>query len=135
MLNSSSVKSHHKDISDSQFTESLATRPSMPDESVCELLRIACMEVTERLRDDPMRAQIFWYASTRLANLQRVDLFRQLLCDVPDLGKQLCLWTHQNQPEKATKPNDLLYKRLAPESEYTLDTAHLAKGSQESDEE
>ena len=67
----------------------------------------------------------------KLANLQKVDKFRQLLCDIPDLGKHLCLSTQKNQPKKPIMPNDLLHKRFVPESEYPLDSVDREKKPQE----
>jgi hypothetical protein len=104
-----------------RFTESLVNS-TISEEDLCELLRIACMEITERSKENPMRAQIFWYGATKLTSLLKVDMFQQLLSDIPESGKQLCLWINKIQPEKPTKPNDLIYKRFIPESEYTLGT-------------
>lgn len=39
--------------------QSLSSDTFISDESVCELLRIACTEIAERAREDPMRAYIF----------------------------------------------------------------------------
>ncbi|KAH8626868.1 hypothetical protein IG631_18886 [Alternaria alternata] len=44
------------------------------DEDVCEILRIACTKIAERAREDPMRAQIFWYAGTKITKLQQSDM-------------------------------------------------------------
>lgn len=106
-----------------RFCQRLASNTFISDESICELLRIACTEITERVREDPMRAQIFWYGGAKISNLQRLDMFRQLLCDIPDLGKQLCLWVNQKQPIEPPEPNELQYQRFAPESEYSLQRA------------
>ncbi|USP79103.1 hypothetical protein yc1106_06377 [Curvularia clavata] len=103
-----------------RFVQSLGTFTVISDESTCELLRIACMEITERVVEDPMRAHIFWYAGVKIANLQKSDMFRQLLCDIPDVGSHLCLWLGQNQPTRPDKPNELRYQKFAPESEYPL---------------
>jgi hypothetical protein len=106
-----------------RFAHSLGSNTFISDESICELLRIACMEITERVREDPMRAQIFWYGGIKITNLQKSNMFRQLLCDIPDLGKQLCLWMNQSQPKIPAMPNELQYQRFAPESEYRLQRA------------
>ncbi|KAF2789769.1 hypothetical protein K505DRAFT_365307 [Melanomma pulvis-pyrius CBS 109.77] len=44
-----------------RFTQSLGTNSDISGESICELLRIACTEITERPKEDPMRVHIFWY--------------------------------------------------------------------------
>ena len=103
-----------------RFTRSLGSNTSISDESICELLRVACTEITERVREDPMRTQIFWYGGVQIAKLQKFDMFRQMLCSIPDLGKQLCLWVNRSQPEKPASLNGLQHQRFAPESEYSL---------------
>lgn len=103
-----------------RFSQSLGSDTHVSEESICELLRIACLEITERVREDPMRSQIFWYAGSKITKLQKFDMFRQLLCDIPDSGRQLCLWMSQSRPERPAKPSELQYQRFGPESEYDL---------------
>lgn len=103
-----------------RFTQSLEARSSISDEGMCELVQLACTEITERVREDPLRSQIFWYGSNKITTLQKSGLFRQLLFDLPDLGRHLCLWVCKDQPPKAAKPNELLCQRFGPESEHTL---------------
>lgn len=102
-----------------RFTQSLGNI-SISEESTCELLRIACTEITERRCDDPMRSHIFWYAGTKITTLQKFDMFRQLLCDVSDVGKHLCLWMGRSRPEQTTMQSNTQKERFAPESEYDL---------------
>lgn len=106
-----------------RFAQSLSSGTSISDESVCELLRIACTEIAERVKEDPMRAHIFWYAGANITTLQKSDMFHQLLCDTPDLGRYLCLWVGQGKPAKPEMPNELRYQEFAPESEYSLQRA------------
>ncbi|EUC41734.1 hypothetical protein COCMIDRAFT_40144 [Bipolaris oryzae ATCC 44560] len=103
-----------------RFVQPLDTRTIISDESICELLRIACEEIIERVGEDPLRCHIFWYAGTQIAKLQKSGMFRQLLCDTPDLGRHMCLWVSQNQPKKPEMPNGIRYQRFSPESEYPL---------------
>lgn len=103
-----------------RFVQTLGTNTHISEESVCELLRVACEEIAERVREDPMRAHIFWYAGAQISKLQKSSLFRQLLCDTPDLGSYLCLWVGQGQPKKPDVPNELKYQKFAPESEHSL---------------
>ncbi|KAH7349230.1 hypothetical protein BKA66DRAFT_600368 [Pyrenochaeta sp. MPI-SDFR-AT-0127] len=109
-----------------RFTESLGTH-TVSEEGICLLLEIACTEISERVKEDPMRSQIFWYGGTKIAALQKSSMFRQMLLDIPDLGRQLSLWVNQSQPSKAAMPNELLCQRFGPESEYSLKkTAEMA---------
>ncbi|KAF2705154.1 hypothetical protein K504DRAFT_484532 [Pleomassaria siparia CBS 279.74] len=103
-----------------RFTKSLSSKTFISDESICELLRIACTEITERVREDPIRMHMFWYGGTKITDLQKSGMFHQLLCEIPDLGKHLCLWVNQFQPTKPAMPNELQYPRFKPESEYGL---------------
>jgi hypothetical protein len=101
-----------------RFAMSLSNNTSISDEGVCELLRIACTEITERTSEDPMRAHIFWYAGTKIATLQQSPMFRHLLLETPDVGSHLCLWVNQSRPAVPSMPNELQSKQFAPESEY-----------------
>ncbi|KAF1994758.1 hypothetical protein P154DRAFT_567153 [Amniculicola lignicola CBS 123094] len=109
-----------------RFTQSLRGNASISDENICELLRIACTEITERRREDPMRAQILWYGGINITKLQKLGMFRQMLCDVPDLGKHLCLWVSQSQPKLPPMPNELQYQKFEPESEYPYNAPEAA---------
>jgi hypothetical protein len=112
-----------------RFCQSFNTRSVVSDECICDLLQIACTEITERVREDPLRSQIFWYAGNRITNLQKFSRFCQLLSDLPDLGKQLCLWVSKEQPKPAAIPNDLQYQRFGRESEYsTQNTSEVVPG-------
>lgn len=102
-----------------RFCETLGTGTHISDESICELLQIACTEITERVREDPMRSQIFWYAGHKITSLQEFSVFRQLLSDIGDLGKHLSLWVNKSQPKKFTEPSELQYQKFGPESEYS----------------
>lgn len=103
-----------------RFTESLGTYSQISEESLCDLLQIACTEITERAREDPMRSQIFWYAGTKITDLQKFSMFRQILGEVEDLGKHLCLWMNKSQPARLSAPNEAQYQKFDPESEYGL---------------
>jgi hypothetical protein len=70
-----------------RFTESLSSHTTISDESICELLRVACTEITERAKEDPIRAHIFWYGGSRITNLQKFAMFRQVVVRHPGLGK------------------------------------------------
>ena len=74
-----------------KFTASFTSRTTIADQGVCDLLEIACAELPERVDEDPLRAQIFWYAASRLTMLQDYDYFLQLLEIHKELGKYLCI--------------------------------------------
>lgn len=42
-----------------KFTSSLTSRTSLSDQSVCDLLEIACTELPDKVNEDSLRAQIF----------------------------------------------------------------------------
>jgi hypothetical protein len=104
-----------------RFTESFSKETAISEESICELLHIACDEITERTKEDPMRSQIFWYAGSRISNLQKYDRYRKLLRDEPEVGHQMCLWINQPQPPKSAVPIESQYNRFEAESEYSLE--------------
>jgi hypothetical protein len=103
-----------------RFTESLSSSTPISDESTCQLLLIACTEIPEVLGEDPLRSYIFWFGGSKILSLQKSGMFRQLLCDMPEVSKQLCLCVNQGQPPKSEKPNKLRLKQFAPESEYSF---------------
>jgi hypothetical protein len=104
-----------------RFTQNLHSSTVISEECVCDLLQTACNEITERVKEDPLRAQIFWYAGRKIANLQKSAMFRQLLRNVPEVGQQICLWVDQSLPPKQDTPIEAQYSRFEPESEYSLD--------------
>jgi hypothetical protein len=42
-----------------RFSQSLEVRSSISEVVICDLLHLACTEITERTREDPLRSQIF----------------------------------------------------------------------------
>jgi hypothetical protein len=102
-----------------RYTESLSSNTTISEESICELLRIACTEITERTNEDPMRSQIFWHAGVKITLLQKSVTFRQLLREEPEVGQQMCLWVYQSQPPRSTEPTESQYTRFEEEGEYS----------------
>jgi len=84
--------------------------PDLPsEENICDLLVIAAQELPERTAEDPLTEHIFWYAATRLTDLQKVDLFCQVLCDYPVIGRHLIMWVGRECPQRAPeKPTALV---------------------------
>ncbi|KAL9591265.1 MAG: hypothetical protein Q9179_007897 [Wetmoreana sp. 5 TL-2023] len=101
-----------------KFTSSFGSQTSLSDQSVCELLDIACTELPERIHEDPLRAQIFWYAASQLTRLQSYDFFLQLLDMHKDLGKYLCTRAGNSSNAKPTRPSEPLPVRFGPENIY-----------------
>lgn len=100
-----------------EFTKSLASR-SFPDQGICDLLEIACTELPERINEDPLRAQIFWYAAQRLTKLRNYDYFLRLLEMHKDLGKYLCIRAGNSPESQPTRSSEPLPTRFKPESTY-----------------
>ena len=67
------------------------SKASLSDQTTCELLEIAHGQLPKRVNEDPLRAQIFWYAALRLTRLHKYSNFLQLLDEHRDLGKDLIL--------------------------------------------
>lgn len=83
------------------FTRNFTSDTVMADQQICELLKIACEEIAERSNDDDaMRKHIFWYASTRLSQLQLCPYFFEvLLHEYGEVGRQMAV--------RAGKPENL----------------------------
>ena len=95
-----------------KFTSSWKSQ-RLPDQGVCDLLDIACTELPERINEDPLRAQIFWYAASRLTRLQEYDYFLRLLETHECLGKSLCVRagdSSKNPPNGPSEPVPLRFK-------------------------
>ena len=101
-----------------KFTSSLTNHSSLPDQGVCDLLEIACTELPDRVNEDPLRGQIFWYAASRLTQLQNYDYFLRLLEMHKYLGKYLCTRAGNSSTSKPKKPSEPLPLRFTPESIY-----------------
>ncbi|KAF2104753.1 hypothetical protein NA57DRAFT_70960 [Rhizodiscina lignyota] len=86
------------------FTATFDVNTAIPEHDLCELLKIACEEITERVpEDDEMRRNIFWFASCRLTNLQRYPDFTEVMLETyPELGRQLAL--RAGNPAYAAQP-------------------------------
>ncbi len=98
-----------------KFTRSFY-HASLPDQGLCDLLEIACTELPDRVNEDPLRQQIFWYAASRLTRLQNYDYFLRLLDMHKDLGKYLCTRAGNSSASQPTKPSEPLPLRFRPES-------------------
>lgn len=74
-----------------KFTVFFPPKTPLPEQDICDLLEIACAELPDKVHEDPLRAQIFWYAATRLSELRKHDYFLRLLELEKDLGRYLCV--------------------------------------------
>ena len=101
-----------------KFASSLTYKTSFSDQCICELLDIACAELPERVDEDPLRKQIFWYAASRLTQLQDYDYFLRLLESHKDLGKNMCIRASDGSDRQPQKPAAPLPRRFKPESIY-----------------
>ena len=100
-----------------KFHRSFA-KASLSDQGICDLLKIACVELLERVDEDPLRARVFWYAASRLTQLRDYDYFLKLLEARPHLGKSLVLLAEissKSQPQHHQEP---LPPKFVPESIY-----------------
>lgn len=101
-----------------KFTSSWSSQISLSDQGVCDLLEVACAELPERINEDPLRAQIFWYATSQLTRLQNYDYFLRLLGKYEDLAKYLCIRAGNTSAPQPTRPSEPLPERFRPESIY-----------------
>jgi hypothetical protein len=106
-----------------RFTEDLESDTTVSDDCTCELLNIACIEITERAEEDLMRSQIFWYAGKKIRDLQKSPAYGQLLRDEPEVGRHMCLWMNKDIPVRAPKPIELQLEKFRAESEYSSEVS------------
>ena len=101
-----------------KFTKSFNENLTLADQTVCELLEIACTEIPERVKTDQLTEQIYWYAASRLDSLKSYDYFIKLLDTYKGLAKEICLrgssgTERQPYPECPSSPT-----KFTPESIY-----------------
>ncbi|CAI6273943.1 unnamed protein product [Periconia digitata] len=105
-----------------RFTEAVNYSTQVSEEVICDMLQTACTKMTKRMEEDLMRSLIFWYAAYRISNLQQSRIFQQMLNEIPELGKQICLWMAKAQPVELPVPShnrdQASNPKFAPESEY-----------------
>ncbi len=101
-----------------KFTRSFNSSTKIPDQGVCDLLEIASSELPARLDEDPLRAQIFWYAASRVTALQKYSYFTHLLKKCPDLGRDLSMRVGDGNAAQPAKPTGTMPTRFMSESIY-----------------
>lgn len=99
-----------------KFMSSFNDKTQLSDQGLCDVLEIACAEITARVDEDPFRDQVFWYATRRLTQLQKYGRFKQLLSEQPDLGASLCMRASSSGAAQPAKPNDPVPARFRSES-------------------
>lgn len=90
-----------------KFSSQFSCTVDISENEIFHLLIIVCNELLGRIPEDPLRALVFWYASTRLEKLRRHELFEYLLSDFPDLARKLCLTA---QPKNKTSEPHTRFK-------------------------
>ena len=98
-----------------KFTSFFTSNTNLLDQGICDLLEIVCEQLPEKSNEDPLRAQVFWYAACRLKNLQKYNYFRELLERQPDLGRFLCTRAGNSTASQPSKPSGPLLQRFEPE--------------------
>lgn len=101
-----------------RFTRSFTSSTSLPDQGICDLLDIICTELPDKINEDPLRAQVFWYAACRLTRLQGYDYFLRLLEMHKDLGRHMCIRANNSTASQPSKVLEPLPQRFKPESIY-----------------
>ena len=74
-----------------KFMEAFNDNLNLGDQAICDLLEIACTELPERVQEDQLKAQIYWYATRMLSSLKEYNYFVKLLDTHKGLGKEICL--------------------------------------------
>lgn len=101
-----------------KFTSYFSSNTLLPDQGICDLLDIVCIELPDKINEDPLRAHVFWFAASRLSQLQKYDYFLRLLETHQDLGKNLYIRAGNAKVDQPRKPSGPLPARFKPESIY-----------------
>lgn len=100
------------------FVSGVSDSPNLPAEAICDLLEIACEQLRDGAQRGPLRAQIFWFAASKIDRLQANPYFRTMLKNQEDLGKTLCLWVGNTNDAQPSTSSDMPQYRFKPESIY-----------------
>ena len=100
------------------FVSGFSASLTLPAEAICDLLGIACEQLRDGAQLDPLRAQIFWFAASKMDRLQTNPYFRTMLKNQEDLGKTLCLWAGNTSHSQPSASSEKPQYRFKPESIY-----------------
>jgi hypothetical protein len=96
-----------------KFTINLSKAQELPEGDICDLLPVCSTELPVLEHEDPLQAQIFCYAASRLSKLQKFDPFVVLLQQHPYVGVKICMRTGNDtsrQPELAKNMNSPMFR-------------------------
>jgi len=75
-----------------ELATALAQMPDLPEQDICDLLEIVCTELPDcTVSEDPLQAQVRWYAAARMLKLQKLNRFSKLLREHSQLAVRLCM--------------------------------------------
>jgi BTB/POZ domain len=108
-----------QDLTLLKLGSALSSGPDLSDQDICELLEIAGAELPDLPEENPLQAQIFWYAAGRISRLQKFDRFPELLREHPQLGVKLCMRAGSGSTSQPKLPQTYDDSRFKPETLYS----------------
>jgi hypothetical protein len=106
-----------QDASLRKLAAELARTQDLPEQDICDLLETACTELPDcTVGEDPLQAQVLWYAAARMLKLQKLNRFPKLLRDHPQLAVRLCMRAGNAASAQPAIPGLLDDRRFKPES-------------------
>jgi hypothetical protein len=95
----------------------LARTEDLPEQDICDLLETTYTELPDStVGEDPLQAQVLWYAAARMLKLQKLNRFPKLLRDHPQLAVRLCMRAGNAASAQPEIPGFLDDRRFKPES-------------------
>jgi hypothetical protein len=100
-----------QDVSLRRLATALAKTPDLPDQDICDLLGTVSTELPDgTVNEDPLQAQVFWYAAARMVKLQKLNRFPKMLREHPELAVRLCLRAGNSASPQPVIPETLLQR-------------------------
>lgn len=107
-----------QDLSLRKFAAALDRTHDLPDQDICNLLETVGAELPDTSDEEPLQAQVTWYAAARMSKLQKLDRFPELLREHPQLAVRLCMRAGNRSDSRPAIPATLENRRFKPESTY-----------------
>lgn len=103
-----------------KFISFFTNYTSLSNQDVCDFLKIICTKLSNKINEDSLKDQIFWYVASRFTQFQKYDYFLRFLKMHKNLKKYLCIRVENNFISQSKKSSESLSLRFRPKSIYQV---------------
>ena len=107
-----------QDLTLQRFAAAICRTTELPEQEICDLLEIVGTELPDTPNEDPLQAQVFWYAASRMSKLQSFDRFPELLREHPQIAVKLSMRAGNATGSQPKVPSTSKDPKFRPESIY-----------------